>query len=186
MNLATTLVLALALAMDAFSVSIASGAVYKRFNVAHAFRIAFFFGFFQAFMPIVGWLCGLTFKHLIESVDHWIAFGLLGVVGLKMIYEAFKLEESDKKTAEMTIGLLLTLSIATSIDALAVGLTLSLITNHIFITVVMIGLVTFILSYLGVFIGKHFGHIFENKIEMIGGLILILLGFKILVQHLCN
>lgn len=176
--------IALGLSMDAFSVSIASGAVYKKFNIAHALRMAFFFGAFQALMPIIGWLSGIAFKSYLTSFDHWIAFGLLFAVGIKMIIEAFKLEESDKKPATMSVGVLLMLAIATSIDALAVGITLSLLTDHIFTSVILIGLITFIVCYAGVYIGKHFGHIFENKIEIAGGIVLILIGSKILFEHL--
>lgn len=171
------------LAMDAFSVSVASGAVYKRFNIAHAFRMAFFFGAFQAIMPILGWLAGSTVSGYIEAVDHWIAFIILLVIGGKMIFEAFKLENAENRSPEMSLTTLLTLSIATSIDALAVGITLSLLTKHVFIAVSIIGIITFILCYAGVYIGKHFGHIFEKHIEVAGGIILILIGLKILLAH---
>ena len=167
--------------MDAFSVSVASGAVYKKMHIKHIFRMAFFFGFFQMLMPVVGSLCAATLKGKFEAVNHWVAFGILVFVGGKMIYESFILEDSDKNDLEMTIYTLLMLSVATSIDALAVGITLSLLHVHIIETVLIIGLVTFILSLVGVKIGMKFGHIFEKKIEIAGGILLILIGLKILL-----
>ncbi len=184
MNLIAILGLALGLAMDAFSVSVATGAVYKKIHVTHIFRLAFFFGIFQMFMPVLGWLGGLTLRDYIHGIDHWIAFVILSIIGLKMVYEAFSLEEADKKDLEMSIIMLLTLSVATSIDALAVGITLSLLDVQIIKTSSIIGIVTFILSIAGVYIGKKFGHIFEKKIEIIGGLLLIGIGVKILLGHL--
>jgi putative Mn2+ efflux pump MntP len=183
MDLITIMVIAIGLAMDAFAVSIVSGSLYKQLKIRHALRMAIFFGGFQAFMPLVGSLAGLSIKDYIADYDHWIAFGLLGVVGGKMIYESFKIEAAEKNLNPSNILILLALSVATSIDALAIGITLSLIVSSIAITVVVIGLVTFMLSYLGVFIGKRFGHFFEGKIEAIGGFILICLGVKILIEH---
>lgn len=184
MSFITIFAIAVGLAMDAFSVSVASGAVYKKMHIKHIFRMAFLFGFFQMFMPILGWLGASAFKEQIQSCDHWIAFGILAAVGGKMIYEAFGLEDSDKKGLEMTINTLLMLSLATSIDALAVGVTLSLLEINIIETSAIIGLVTFLLSLLGVKIGMKFGHIFEKKIEIVGGILLILIGLKILISDL--
>ncbi|MCP4262482.1 MAG: manganese efflux pump [Planctomycetes bacterium] len=184
MHLFTIIVVAIGLAIDAFAVSIVSGGAYKQLHVKHAVRMALFFGAFQAIMPLIGFMAGLSVKEYIESYDHWIAFGLLSAVGGKMIYEAFKMRSIDEKFDPSNIFILLILSIATSIDALAIGITLSLITNSIIFAVIIIGLVTFVLSYLGVYIGKRYGHFFENKIEAIGGLVLIGLGIKILIEHL--
>ena len=170
--------------MDAFAVSIASGAAYKELQVKHAFRMAIFFGGFQAFMPLIGALAGLSLKAHIQQADHWIAFAILSAVGGKMIYESFEIRQAEQKLHPSNILVLLTLSVATSIDALAVGITLSLVTLNIITAVIIIGLVTFVLSYLGVYIGKKFGHFFENRIEAVGGLILIALGVKILLQDL--
>ena len=186
MNLIAILGLAVGLAMDAFSVSVATGAVYKKIHITHIFRLAFFFGFFQMFMPVLGWLGGSALKDYIQAFDHWIAFIILVIIGGKMVYEAFSLEETDKKDLEMTIIMLLTLSVATSIDALAVGVTLSLLDVQIMKTSGIIGIVTFVLSLAGVYIGKKFGHIFEKKIEIAGGLILIGIGAKILLGHLLS
>jgi putative Mn2+ efflux pump MntP len=183
MDIITIVAIAFALAMDAFAVSIASGAAYKQLRVRHALRMAVFFGGFQALMPLVGALAGLSFKEYIADYDHWVAFFILAAVGGKMIYESFKITEAEKNSSPSNILVLLTLSVATSIDALAIGITLSLVAGSIVIEVIVIGLVTFMLSYIGVMLGKRFGHIFENKIEAIGGLVLIALGVKILLEH---
>ncbi len=184
MNLFTVMAIAISLAMDAFAVSVVSGAAYKQLKVKHAFRIAVFFGGFQAFMPLIGSLAGLNIREYIASYDHWIVFGLLNAVGGRMIYESFKIKPANKNFDPSNIFVLLVLSIATSIDALAVGITLPLLAVSIATAVVFIGLITFVLSYLGVLIGREFGHFFENRIEAIGGLVLIGLGVKILFEHL--
>ena len=184
MELITISIIAIGLAMDAFAVSVVSGSVYRQLHVKHALRMAVFFGGFQALMPLIGSLAGLCAKDYIIDYDHWVAFGILGAVGGKMIYESFKIKSVEDNYDPANIIVLLILSVATSIDALAVGLTLSLITHSIAAAVIVIGLITFVLSYLGVWIGKRFGHFFENKIEILGGLILIGLGIKILIKHL--
>lgn len=184
MNWAMIIVIAVGLAMDAFAVSVVSGSTYKQLHVKHALRMAAFFGGFQALMPLVGSLAGLGLKEYIATYDHWTAFGLLSAVGGKMIYESFKIKSVEDSPDPSRILVLLVLSIATSIDALAIGITLSLITTSIGLAVVIIGLITFGLSYCGVLIGKRFGHFFENKIEILGGLILIAIGVKIMVEHL--
>ncbi len=183
MDIITIIVIAFGLAMDAFAVSIVSGSAYKRLEIKHALRIALFFGGFQALMPLIGSLAGLTVKAYIADYDHWIAFGLLTAVGGKMIYESFKIKAARGNFDPSNILTLLVLAVATSIDALAVGITLSLITTSIALAVTVIGLVTFALSYLGVFIGKKVGHFFESKIETLGGLTLIAIALKILLQH---
>ncbi len=184
MDLITIIIIAVGLAMDAFAVSIVSGSAYKQLKIKHAFRIAVFFGGFQAIMPLVGSLAGISVKEYVADYDHWLAFALLSAVGAKMIYESFKIAPADESFNPESILVLLVLSVATSIDALAVGITLSLLRVSIATAVIIIGLVTFVLSYLGVFIGKRFGHFFESKIEAAGGLVLIALGLKILIQHL--
>ena len=186
MGLITIIIIALALAMDAFAISIVSGAAYRRLKVKHALRMAVSFGAFQAFMPLIGSLAGLTIKEHIADYDHWAAFGLLAAVGGKMIYESFKIKTIRKNFNPSNIVVLLLLSVATSIDALAVGITISLLKVSITMAVVIIGLITFALSYLGVYIGKKVGHFFENKIQAIGGLVLIALGIKILIEHLIS
>jgi putative Mn2+ efflux pump MntP len=183
-NFWVVIIIALGLAMDAFAVSITSGLTIKILRIRYAFRIALFFGLFQAVMPVMGWLAGYGMKDMITAYDHWIAFGLLGFIGGRMIYESFSKKIVDRPCDPMTIYKLLLLSIATSIDALAVGLTLSFLNVEIIMPSVIIGLVTFGLSFAGVFLGNRFGHFFENKIELIGGIILISIGIKILVEHL--
>jgi len=178
------IIIALGLAMDAFAVSIVSGTTYKKLEIRHAFRIAVFFGGFQAVMPLIGALAALSVKGYIANYDHWIAFGLLIAVGVKMIYESFKMRPSEKVFDASNIVILLVLSVATSIDALAMGVTLTLLQTPIILAVIIIGLVTFVLSYMGVFIGKNFGSLFPDKLEALGGLVLIGLGLKILVEHM--
>ena len=184
MDSLTIIIIAVGLAMDAFVVSIVSGSAYRQLHVKHALRMALFFGAFQAFMPLIGSLAGLTLREYIAHYDHWIAFGLLVAVGGKMIYESLKIKSVEENPDPSNIFVLLVLSVATSIDALAVGITLSLIAGSIIVAVIIIGLITFILSYLGVYIGKRFGHFFESKIEALGGIILIGIGTKVLIEHL--
>lgn len=184
MDLLTTLIIALGLAMDCFTVSITSGIIIRNLKVRHAVKIALFFGLFQAFMPCIGWLAGVGMKNLITGFDHWIAFGLLVLVGGKMIYESFKIEGAKKESNPLNIYVLLMLSIATSIDALAIGVTLAFLNTLIIMPVVIIGAVTFIVSFLGIYAGNKFGHIFGSKIEAVGGLVLIAIGVKILIDHL--
>ena len=184
MKLWTILFIAVGLAMDAFAVSVVTGSVYKEFKLRHALRMALFFGAFQAVMPIIGFLAGLGLMGYIAPYDHWIAFALLSFVGGKMIYESFRIEAAERDRNPANLAVLLILSFATSIDALAVGITLSLLEAPITLAVTIIGLITFALSYTGVFIGKRFGHFFESKVEIIGGLILVAIGVKIVIEHL--
>lgn len=186
LDLPTIVFIASGLAMDAFAVSVASGLAVTKLRVRHALRMAIFFSLFQAFMPVAGWLLGYSFRHEIAAVDHWLAFGLLVAIGGKMIYESLKLEDAENPKDPMSVSVLFVLSVATSIDALAVGLTLTFIKVPIVTPAVIIGLVTFALSYVGVFIGDRFGHFFEKKIEALGGLILIGIGLKILIEHLAG
>ena len=184
MDMLNILFIAFGLAMDAFAVSITSGLTIKNLKIKHAFRIALFFGLFQAIMPLIGWLSGLTIKDFVMSIDHWVAFILLSFIGCKMIYESTKIESENIKTNPLNLYTLLMLSIATSIDALAVGISFAFLLVSIITPVVIIGVVTFILSFVGVFIGNLKGHLFEGKIEIIGGIILIGIGIKILIEHL--
>jgi putative Mn2+ efflux pump MntP len=185
-ELPAIIAIAVSLAMDAFAVSVVTGAAYKELHVRHTLRMAMFFGGFQAFMPAVGYLAGLTVRQYISGYDHWAAFVILAAVGLKMIYESFKIKSERRAMHPANLAMLLVLAVATSIDALAVGITLSLITSSIIAAIIIIGVVTFVLSCVGVTIGKRFGHFFESSIETIGGLVLIGLGVKILVQHLLS
>jgi len=185
MNLLTIIIIAIGLAMDAFAVSVATGATYKKSGSNHAFRMAFAFGGFQAIMPIVGWLAGLTLREFIKDYDHWVAFILLASIGGKMIYESFKIKHVQQQTDTLSTAMLLVLALATSVDALAVGITFSfLLAGSLAIAVIIIGLITFAFSYAGFYIGKSFGHFFESGIEALGGLILLAIGTKILLEHL--
>jgi putative Mn2+ efflux pump MntP len=184
MHLAIILFIAVGLSMDAFAVSVVTGSVYRELKVRHALRMALFFGGFQAAMPIIGFLAGLSLKNYISAYDHWIAFGLLTFVGGKMIYESLRIESAEKNLDPANLLVLLALSVATSIDALAIGISLSMLMASIVGAALIIGLVTFALSYAGILIGKRFGHFFESRIEIVGGVILIAIGLKILIQHL--
>ncbi|MBW2091645.1 MAG: manganese efflux pump [Deltaproteobacteria bacterium] len=184
MDISTILLIAVGLAMDAFAVSITSGFVNRPLKISFALKMAGFFGFFQAGMPVMGWLAGIGFRGLISGVDHWIAFGLLVFIGGKMIYEAFGVNAGEKGRRAMNNYTLFILAIATSIDALAVGLSLSLLKVSILLPIVIIGSVTFFLSILGLVIGHKLGLFFGKKVEILGGLILIGIGIRILVEHL--
>jgi putative Mn2+ efflux pump MntP len=178
------IIIAVGLSADAFAVSVSSGAIIEKLHLRHAMRIALFFGFFQGLMPWIGWRIGNLASDLIRSVDHWLAFIILCFIGGKMIYESRKLEEAVERSMNpLNIYVLFTLAIATSIDALAVGFTFSFLKVSIVEPVIVIGIVTFIFSLAGTYIGEFFGHAFEDKIELAGGLILIGIGTKILMEH---
>jgi putative Mn2+ efflux pump MntP len=179
----TILLIALGLAMDSFSVAIANGLVAKTFKTAKALRIAAFFGFFQATMLIIGWYAGIHVLDLISDYDHWIAFFLLTVIGSRMIYESAR-KKTARLVSSLSIKVLLVLSVATSIDALAVGLSLSLLNVSAAVPAIITGVVTFVLSFLGVYLGGRFGFILKNRMESLGGLILIAIGLQILLEHL--
>ena len=181
-DLVSIFFIAVALAMDAFAVSITNGIAMCTLRIRPALLIAFFFGAFQAIMPLLGWLAGFRLKNLIVSVDHWIAFALLSFIGGKMIYEATVLEKKEAQLA--TIQTLFLLAIATSIDAFAVGITFVFLNVNILMPVIIIGIVTFIISYAGVWIGCNVGKNLSGKAEIIGGIILIIIGTKILIEHL--
>jgi len=181
MDFISILFLAVGLAMDAFSVSITRGLSLKC-NIRYALIIALFFGGFQAFMPVLGWFSGMQLQSIVSTLAPWIAFLLLLGIGLKMIYESIYSAEEDVCKA-FSLKELLILSIATSIDAFAVGITFAILNTPIITPIIIIGIVTFILSFIGVYIGKNIGHIFENKIEILGGLILIGIGLKILIEN---
>ena len=171
------------LAMDAFAVSICKGLSMKRMNWKNALIIALYFGIFQALMPVIGYLLGTTFSNFVETVDHWIAFILLLLIGANMIKESFD-DEEEKRNDRVNIKTMLALAIATSIDALVIGITFSFLKTNVPIAVSFIGVITFIISLWGVRIGNKFGDKFQNKAEMLGGIILILIGIKILLEHL--
>ena len=183
MDLLTVLLIAIGLGIDAFSVAIGIGAANDKKSWAPVLRLAAAFGLFQFVMPIIGWLAGLTVVEIIASFDHWIAFALLALVGGKMIREGFE-KESDEEKADQTRGWpLLLLSIATSIDALAVGFSFSVLKNPILFPAVIIGIVCFIMTIIGMIFGKALAKLFGKKVEIFGGLVLIAIGVKILIDH---
>ena len=176
--------LALALAMDAFAVALGTGAVLSSLTGRHLFRLGFHFGLFQAVMPVIGWLAGLTIIQWVEAWDHWIAFSLLAIIGGRMIYEAFSDEEkTDDRDPTKGLSLVL-LSIATSIDALAVGFSLSVIGVSIWMPALVIGLVAGVLTIVGMLLGGRIGDRWGTRVEIFGGLVLIAIGIKILIEHL--
>ncbi len=182
-SLIEILIIAIGLAMDAFAVAITSGTIMKKMHLRHILRIALFFGVFQALMPIIGWLGGTLFSEKIQAFDHWIAFVLLVIIGGKMLKEAFN-EESEERFDPLNIYVLFTLAIATSIDALAVGVTFSLLNVSIWSASAIIGIVAFIFSMIGVIIGSAVGDKLGSKVEILGGILLIGIGVKILIEHL--
>lgn len=181
----TIIVIAVGLSMDAFAVAVSSGVTVKQLKLSSALKMALFFGGFQAIMPIIGWLAGVGVRNYISGFDHWIAFGLLTVIGAKMIYESVKINQEERsKKDPFKVFTLFLLAIATSIDALAIGTTFALLNLLIAVPVIVIGCVTFAFSFAGAYIGNKFGHFFENKIGMFGGAVLICIGIKILLQHI--
>lgn len=183
MGIILIILTSIGLAMDAFAIALCKGLSIKRLTWKKAIVIAFYFGFFQFIMPLIGYLLGITFQSLIINIDHWVAFILLSLIGLNMIKEAFS-RENKKITNEINFRIMLPLAIATSIDALTVGITFTLLQFNIFIASVSIGVITFAISLIGVKIGNIFGNKFEKKSQLLGGYILILIGFKILLSHL--
>lgn len=177
------------LSMDAFAVSICKGLSMKKVNKLHTTIIALYFGVFQAMMPLLGWLLGRNFEKYITNIDHWIAFVLLSIIGGKMLYDVFgsKEEECEEEIGndlKLDHKELVVLAIATSIDAFAVGITFAFLSYPILPSISLIGCTTFVISFGGVFIGNLFGHKFEDKAQIAGGVILILIGLKILLEHL--
>jgi putative Mn2+ efflux pump MntP len=184
MDLFLIMGIAVGLSMDALAVSVANGFSIKDLKLRHAFLISFSFGLFQAVMPIIGWALGLAFSKLVASFDHWVVFGLLWIIGLKMIYESFRRKKGCETRNCLHFPTLMLLSFATSIDALAAGLSFAFLGVKILVAVSLIGGITALLCFLGVFLGNKIGHFFENKLEFIGGIILLGIGAKILIEHL--
>ena len=185
MEIFELILLSIGLGMDAFAVSVCKGISMKKMNWKKASLIGLYFGGFQAVMPILGYFFGTSFESLITNIDHWIAFILLVIIGAKMIQEAFqKDKDEDEYNEDISVKTMLILSIATSIDALAVGITFAFLKVDLVLAVSLIGIITFILSVLGTKIGNRFGDKYKSKAELIGGIILILIGLKILLEHL--
>lgn len=177
------LLIAIGLAMDAFAVSVYKGLSMKKMNWKKAIIVGLYFGVFQALMPVIGYFLGTTFESLVTKIDHWIAFVLLVAIGANMLKEAFS-KNSEDCNDNVDFKTMIILAIATSIDALAVGITFAFLQTNIVIASLSIGIITFAISVLGVKIGNKFGDKYEKKAEIAGGLILILMGIKILLEHL--
>ena len=178
------LLIAVGLSMDAFSVSICKGLTTTTFSWRMALICGLWFGLFQALMPIIGYFLGAQFQELIEAYDHWIAFGLLALIGANMIREALSKKEEESTNGALDVKTMFLLAIATSIDALAVGVSFACIQVELWSSVAVIGLTTFLFSVLGVKIGNVFGSRYEKSAGIVGGIILILIGLKILLEHL--
>ena len=181
----TLIGIAVGLAMDAFAVSIGVGLTLKGADARQTFRLSWHFGLFQALMPVIGWAAGLTVEGWISPVDHWIAFALLAAVGGKMIHEAFAGDVEESRRGDPTRGVsLVVLSVATSIDALAVGLSLGLVGVSIWYPAAVIGVVAAVFTAVGLRLGERFGMLLGKRMEVVGGVILILIGARILFDHL--
>ena len=183
MGIFSIILIAIGLAMDAFAVAICKGLSMKKMSWKKGIIVGAYFGFFQAFMPFIGYLLGVGFQKQVTGVDHWLAFILLVTIGINMIKEALAKEEEGKNDS-VSFKEMIVLAIATSIDALAVGITMAFLDVNIIIAVLAIGIITFAISVLGVKIGNIFGDKYEKKAEFAGGVILILMGIKILLEHL--
>ncbi len=182
MSIFELLLLSVGLAMDAFAVSICKGLSVKQLKPRHLLTAGLYFGGFQALMPLIGWLLGSSFEGLIKNVDHWIAFGLLVFIGANMVRESFG--KAEELNDSISPKVMLPLAVATSIDALAVGVTFAFLNVNIWLAIALIGAITFVISAVGVKIGNVFGAKYKSKAELAGGIILIALAIKILVEHL--
>lgn len=186
MNLTEVLLLSVGLAMDCFAVSAACGLVMKKFQLWPMLRLAFMFGVFQALMPCLGWLAGSQFYRYIHDFDHWIAFGILFFLGVRMIWENLHSKKSSQWIDPYRRQVVLALSVATSIDALAAGLSFSLLELSVWLTVVIIGLVSFLFSWAGLLLSLSTGDRLTRRAELAGGILLIAIGLKILLSHLAG
>ena len=184
MSLGELLILAVGVSMDALAVAICKGLSIQKLKLRHTLIVGAWFGIFQALMPTIGWLLGSAFTDLVEVVDHWIAFVLLAIIGGNMIREALSKNEEEDCDCSLAFGAMLVLAVATSIDALALGVTFAFLRVNVLAAVLSIGLCTFIISAVGVKIGNVFGLKFKSKAELFGGAVLILIGLKILLEHL--
>ncbi len=182
MHLSELIIIAIGVSMDAFAVSICKGLSVRSLQPKHAYLTALWFGGFQALMPLIGYFLGVSFADFVSSVDHWIAFVLLGLIGGNMIKESFSKDECDY-SPDFSFKTMLSLAVATSIDALAIGVSFAFLRVNIWTSVLIIGLTTGAFSALGVCIGKFFGCRYKSKAEFTGGFILVAMGLKILLEH---
>ena len=183
MSFPELLILAIGLAMDAFAVAVCKGLSLRTLKLQQALLVGVWFGLFQALMPALGWLLGSAFSGLVQSVDHWVAFVLLSIIGGNMIREGLQ-GDDENCDPSLSFGVMLLLAVATSIDALAVGITFAFLNVSILLAVALIGVVTFTISAVGVKMGNLFGARYKSKAEFFGGAVLILIGLKILLEHL--
>jgi len=201
MDILSIALIAVGLSMDAFAISVTNGIIIKNLKIGHAIKIALYFGVSQALMPLAGWLAGYQFKDYITSVDHWIAFVLLAFIGGKMVWEAYCEKDKQAENVDgmcevavstqgtvnenpLRMGRLLVLAVATSIDAFAVGISFAFLRASIIWAATVIGMITFLICFTGVFIGNKFGGLLKKKAEIVGGLILICIGLKIVFEHM--
>jgi manganese efflux pump family protein len=184
MDLFTIILIAIGLSFDTFAVSVSSGLVLNKIDFFNATKIAFTLAVFQAIMPVIGWLAGSGIKNYAENFDHWIAFGILAFLGGKMIYESFKNDPEDRSFNPLDIKVMIGMAIATSIDALIVGFSFALLNYKIVVSVGIIGFVTYVVAMLGMLFGKKIGAKMGRRMEVLGGVMLILIGLKILIEHL--
>ena len=185
LGIVDVLIIAVALSTDAFAVSVCKGLSVRKIKAGHLLAVGFYFGIFQALMPTIGYFLGKQFEKYITSIDHWIAFILLSIIGIQMIAESFKKDDDKEEDADkLNLKEYFMLAIATSIDALAVGISLAFLSVSLVKSVSFIGIITFAISFAGVFIGNKFGACFKSKAEFAGGAILILIALKILLGHL--
>ncbi len=183
MDVIEILIIAVGVSMDAFAVSICKGLSVRELRPKHAGITALWFGGFQALMPLAGYFLGVSFAELVSNIDHWIAFVLLGIIGANMLKESFQKDE-EKLDSDFSFRTMLAMAVATSIDALAIGVSFAFLKVNIWAAVLLIGVTTGLFSAVGVYIGNMFGSRYKSKAEFAGGSILIIMGFKILIEHL--
>lgn len=185
MDFFSTILLSIGLSLDTFAVSVSCGIKEKNIQFLEATRLAVFFAVFQATMPILGWLLGISVAHIVVSFDHWLAFGLLAIIGIKMIVDTWGRENDQVSCLDIhDLKVVFTLSLATTIDAFVVGFTFAFLNTSLPVTIAMIGITTYIFAMLGMLFGKTMGQRLGSKVEMLGGVILIGIGLKILIEHL--
>ena len=186
MNLLTTVVLSFSMSADAFAAALGKGAALERPPLTEALRTGLVFGIIEAITPVIGWAAGLAASGYITVIDHWIAFALLGALGVKMIWESARRDDTHTKPSQHSLKLLIVTALGTSIDAMAVGVTLALIDANIVVTAIAIGCATFMMATVGILIGRFFGEKFGRTAEAAGGIGLVVIGAKILIEHTLN
>ncbi len=184
MDIFTIILIAIGLSFDTFAVSVSTGLIIKHIKFEQAIKVAFVLALLQAVMPLIGWFAGKQISSLIGSFDHWIAFGLLSILGIKMIIESFGTNDGKTNSNPLKFTVLLGMGIATSIDALVVGVSFAFLQTNIWLSIAIIGFITFLVAMLGMLFGKNIGSRFGKRFEILGGIILIVIGLKILLSHI--